>query len=170
MSQLICKKTKNGIDICFRHYSDDDENLVNEFFYSLSDDSLYQRFFTSKKKRLQERLKQFMSRNRSKEVTILSTIECGQKEKVIGIGQYFVDGCSNEAEVALMVSDDFQNLGIGTELVNCLIGQGRNQGLFGFTAEVLAENTTRLQLFEKLGFEVKKRIYAGIYLVEMSLS
>jgi RimJ/RimL family protein N-acetyltransferase len=40
------------------------------------------------------------------------------------------------------------------------------QGLLGFTAEVLPENTRVLHLLEKVGFNIEKKFSSGVYLVK----
>ena len=44
----------------------------------------------------------------------------------------------------------------------------RKNGLLGFTAQVLMENRQMLQLFEKMGFSIEKRMEAGVYELTMS--
>jgi ribosomal protein S18 acetylase RimI-like enzyme len=71
------------------------------------------------------------------------------------------------AEVAFAVRDDYQNKGIGTELLSYLTYLANRQGLLGFTAEVLMENRPMLHLFEKMGFDIQKRREEGVYELEM---
>jgi len=71
------------------------------------------------------------------------------------------------AEVALVVRDEFQGKGVGTELLSYLAYLARRQGLLGFSAEVLVENRSMIRLFEKLGFDTRKRREEGVY--EMSM-
>jgi RimJ/RimL family protein N-acetyltransferase len=44
----------------------------------------------------------------------------------------------------------------------------KRQGLLGFYAEVLVENRAMLHLFEKMGFDIKKRREEGVYELEMT--
>ena len=71
------------------------------------------------------------------------------------------------AEVALVVKDGYQNMGVGRELLSYLSHLARKRGLLGFTAEVLIENKPMLDLFESMGFEMEKRRSEGAY--EMKL-
>ena len=68
---------------------------------------------------------------------------------------------------ALVVRDDFQNLGIGHEVLSYLTLLARKQGLLGFTAEVLVENTAMLHLFEKQGFDIQKRSAECVFELQM---
>ncbi len=69
---------------------------------------------------------------------------------------------SHTAEVALVVRDDHQDKGVGTELLSYLTQLAQRQGLLGFTAEVLFENAPMLHLFEKMGFDIQRKSGAGV--------
>jgi RimJ/RimL family protein N-acetyltransferase len=43
----------------------------------------------------------------------------------------------------------------------------KRHGLLGFTAEVLVENKPMLHLFEKMGFDLEKRIAEDVYELKM---
>jgi len=66
------------------------------------------------------------------------------------------------------VRDDHQNLGIGTELLSYLTYLAKREGLLGFTAEVLVDNKPMLHVFEKGGFDIKKKTEAGVYDLQMA--
>ncbi|OPY11017.1 MAG: Acetyltransferase Pat [Syntrophaceae bacterium PtaB.Bin038] len=90
-----------------------------------------------------------------------------EKEEIVGVGQYEIEQDSHMAEVAFAVSDAHQNQGIGQELLGYLTYLARRQGLLGFTAEVLLENRPMLHVFEKMGFDMEKRVGAGVYELRM---
>src|SRR5207245_2139197 len=61
-----------------------------------------------------------------------------------------------EAECAFIVTDRFQRLGLGTELVRRLIEIARAEGVARLKAEILSENTGMQRIFRKLGFGLKQ--------------
>ncbi len=67
-----------------------------------------------------------------------------------------------------MVKDEYQNRGIGTELLSYLTQLAKRQGLHGFTAEVLAENKPMLHVFEQAGFDIERSVSSGVYELTMS--
>jgi RimJ/RimL family protein N-acetyltransferase len=99
---------------------------------------------------------------------ILAAIRQGEKEVIIGTGQYSMIEATHSAEVGFAVRDDYQNKGIGTELFAHLTYLAKRQGLLGFYAEVLVENKAMLHLFDKMGFDIKKRREEGVYELEMT--
>jgi len=141
--------------------------LLKEFFYSLSDQSLFRRFMTPRRDMPHERLQEWVVIDYTKEIVILASIQTGDTEKIAGLGQYGIDESTHTAEVAIAVDDAYHNQGIGTELLSYLTLLAKRHGLLGFTAEVLVENKPMLHLFEKMGFDLEKRIAEDVYELKM---
>jgi RimJ/RimL family protein N-acetyltransferase len=162
------RTTPEGLTVLLRPVKISDEPLLKDFFYSLSDQSIYQRFISSRKDMPHERLQESVVIDYTREIVILVIIESEAKEEIVGVGQYGINEMRHSAEVALVVRDDYQNKGIGTELLAYLTHLAKRQGLLGFTAEVLVENRPMLHLFEKMGFDTEKRSDAGVYELKMT--
>ena len=161
------RTTRGGLEIVLRPVKISDEPLVKDFFYSLSDQSLYRRFMSVRKDMPHERLQEFVIIDYTKEMVILATVQHHETEEVVGIGQYGIDESSHTAEVAFAVKDEYHNHGIGTELLSYLTLLAKRHGLLGFTAEVLVENKPMLHLFEKMGFDLEKRVAEDVYELKM---
>ena len=101
-------------------------------------------------------------------MVILVTVRDEEAEKVVAVGQYGINGDTHAADVALVVRDDYQNKGIGTELLSYLTYLAKRAGLLGFTAEVLVENKPMQHLFEKMGFDTQRRTDQGVYELRMA--
>jgi RimJ/RimL family protein N-acetyltransferase len=161
------RTTENGQEIFLRPVKMSDEPLIKEFFYDLSDKSMYRRFLSVRKDMPHERLQEFVILNYMKELVILATIGGESDEKIVGVSQYGIDENTHTAEVAFVVRDDYQSKGIGQELLKYITYLAKKNGLLGFTAEVLVENTPMLKLFEKMGFIIEKRSSSGVYEMKM---
>ena len=162
------KTTKSGLQLLFRPPKISDEQLVKDFFYSLSDQSLYRRFISSRKDMPHDRLQEFVVIDYMQELVILATRVTADNEQVVGIGQYGIGQDVHSAEVAFAVRDKEQKQGIGTELLNYLIFLGRRNGLLAFVAEVLYENRPMLTVFERAGFKVVSS-GEGLYYLKLTL-
>ena len=46
-------------------------------------------------------------------MAIVATDPEAQGDEIVAVGRYYLDKCTNRAEVAFVVRDDWQNLGIG---------------------------------------------------------
>jgi RimJ/RimL family protein N-acetyltransferase len=134
------RTTNRGYEILLRPVKISDEAFLKDFFYSLSDQSLYRRFMSLRKDMPHERLQEFVIIDYSKDMVILAVISRGETEQIVGVGQYGVLESTHSAEVAFAVRDEYQNKGIGSELLRYLTYLAQRQGLHGFTAEVLMEN------------------------------
>jgi acyl-CoA hydrolase/GNAT superfamily N-acetyltransferase len=164
----IYRTTRKGFEILLRPVKISDEDLLKDFFYSLSDQSLYRRFISLRKDMPHERLQEFVVIDYSSEMAILAVIPGEDKEEVVGVGSYGIIESNHTAEVALAVKDTYQNKDIGSELLRYLTYLAQRQGLRGFTAEVLTENKPMLHVFEKMGFDMQRRISSGVYELQMT--
>ena len=163
----IYRTTKKGFEILLRPVKISDEDLLKDFFYSLSDQSLYRRFISVRKDMPHERLQEFVVIDYSNEIVILAVIQTEETEEIVGVGQYSIFESTHTAEVAFAVKDTYQNRDIGSELLRYLTYLAHRQGLLGFTAEVLVENKPMLHVFEKAGFDMQRRIDSGVYELQM---
>ncbi len=161
------RTTRGGLEVVLRPVKISDEPLLKDFFYSLSDQSMYRRFMSVRKDMPHERLQEFVIIDYTRETVILASVQTGDTERIVGVGQYGIDEGTHTAEVAIAVDDAYHNQGIGTELLSYLTLLAKRHGLLGFTAEVLVENKPMLHLFEKMGFDLEKRIAEDVYELKM---
>ena len=148
------RTTRTGLRIFLRPAKISDEPLLKEFFYSLSDKSMYRRFASARKDMPHRRLQEYVAVDYGKEMVILALIPNQEKEVVVGLGQYSLNEKTHFAELALVVRDDLQNQGIGVELQSYLTYLAKRSGVLGFEAEVLEENLPALRVVEKGGFQI----------------
>ncbi len=162
------RTTKSGLSILLRSVKISDEPLIKDFFYDLSDQSMHRRFISSRKDMPHERLQDFVVIDHTQEMLILAVTGEGETEKIHGIAQYGIDDSTHTAEVAVVVRDEFQGKGVGTELLSYVTYLGKRQGLLGFTAEVLIDNKPMMTLFENGGFDIEKRREEGVYELKLA--
>ena len=105
------RTTRTGFPIFMRPVKISDEPLLKDFFYSLSDQSLYRRFISVRKDMPHERLQEFVIIDYTKEMVILATARDAEIEKVAAVGQYGINGQTHSAEVSLVVRDDYPEQG-----------------------------------------------------------
>ncbi|MCU0849412.1 MAG: GNAT family N-acetyltransferase [Spirochaetes bacterium] len=157
------RTTVSGLIIKFRPVNINDETQIKDFFYSLSDQSFQRRFMSSRRDMPHKRRQEFVVIDYTREMVILACVEESDKETVVGIGQFIKDEKSYMAEAAFAVSDDYQNKGIGSELLGYLTLLAKREGLIGFTAEVLVENKPMYHVFRKMFPDLSSQIEDGVY-------
>ena len=150
---------QNGELLQIRPIRPDDEPEFVRFHTTLSDESVYHRyfFFMNLESRIRhERLTQmcFIDYDRQMALVAERPAEPGHPGEIIGVGRLIKDSGGDQAEVAVLVSDAFQNRGIGSLLVQRLIEFARDEKLELLTASFLAENEPIARLFKSQGFAI----------------
>ncbi len=161
------RTTRTGLRILLRPVKISDEPLLKDFFYSLSDESMYQRFISVRRDMPHEMLQDFVIIDYTQKMVILAVLGEAGKETIAGIGQYSLNRDMHTADIALAVRDRHQNQGLGYELISYLTYLAKNKGLLGFTAEVLVGNEPVFRLFERMGFDIQKRNESGVYVMKL---
>lgn len=163
--------TKAGLKILLRPVKISDEHLLKEFFYGLSDKSLYRRFMSLRTQMSHERLQEFVVIDYTKEIVILAIVrDANSQEKVVGVGQYSIVEGTHIADVAFTVADTEQNMGVGFELLNYLCYLAKGKGILAFKADVLVENQPMQRLFAKISSNIKRSVAGGVIELQIPLA
>ncbi|MFU8795491.1 MAG: GNAT family N-acetyltransferase, partial [Dethiobacteria bacterium] len=157
------RTTKQNVRLLMRPVKISDEPLVKDFYYALSDKSIYKRFLTIRRQMPHSELqKHFVIIDYTREMAILAVTEHLGQDLIAGIAQYCICGDTLSAEASIVVRDDFQGKGIGVELLSYLVTVAKNEGLHTFTADVLPDNLAVLRLIEKLGLKFDRKWDSGL--------
>jgi acetyltransferase len=165
---------KDGTSLTIRPIRPEDEPAVVRFHSTLSDESVYRRFFTQMKfesRVRHERLTRvcFIDYDRQMGLVAETTKANGQPGEIIGVGRLAKSPLTNEAEVAAIITDSFQRKGVGREVVARLVRFARDEKLDRLTASVLTENPAMKKLLEGQGFAFSTGQDPDILEGEMSL-
>ena len=147
----------------------DREGLLAVFARS-SDQTRYRRFFGPKKALSPDELERFLHVDFLSHVALAALVEGSDGQQVLAGGARYVVCEAGSAELAFTVDDRHQHLGIGTHLMRHLVLLAQGAGLQTLTAEVLANNTPMLKLFERAGLQIQIRHHDGIAHVTLGLS
>ncbi len=157
----------DGKRVMLRPIKPSDEELLKNMFYDLSNETIYKRFMGVKHYLPREQLHELANVDYSKNMAIVAVTGEEEREEIVGVGRWGLDMDTNSAEVAFVVRDDWQQQGVGTELLKYLTQIAKRRGLYGFTADVLVNNQGMLKLFEKMDFEMEKELRDGVYHLRM---
>ncbi|MDD2275099.1 MAG: GNAT family N-acetyltransferase [Smithellaceae bacterium] len=161
------RSTRTGLPLFLRPVKISDEGIIKAFLYSLSDKSIYTRFFTNMVHMPHNILQKYVIIDYSKEMLMLAIQERQGMEEIVGMGQYIIDTDTHTAAASFLVGDVWQNRGIGIVLLEYLTEIAKRDGLLGFSATVLAENKAMLRLFERMNFQMEKQFSSGVYELTM---
>ncbi len=156
--------------VFFRPIKPTDEAMERDFFYSLSDETIYYRFFNIVKALPHEKIQPFVNIDYREEMALVGLLGEPGDEEIVAIGRFKIDPADNLAEIAFVVRDDWQNRGIGTHLMSKLFEIAREKEVDGFKADVLAENKKMLHVFHKCGYQVHSTLEDGTYSIRIDLS
>ncbi|MFY9793638.1 MAG: GNAT family N-acetyltransferase, partial [Candidatus Sulfotelmatobacter sp.] len=77
------------------------------------------------------------------------------EHRIMGVGRLSKLRSGNEAEVAVLVSDQYQKLGLGYELLRRIVEIARDEKLTQVSAEMLPDNLAMQVIMKRLGFRVR---------------
>ncbi len=152
---------KNGKTIEFRPILPSDEFGFRNFFYSLQEKTIYFRFFYKMKLFSHEILqKQWASVDYRKNMSIIGLFQEGGHKEIVAIGSYAMEE-DKRAEIAFVVREDCQGMGICSYLLELLEKIAIENGYTGFSATVLRENTAMIHVFKKRYPALKTSMLGG---------
>jgi acetyltransferase len=153
-------KLKDGTAVTIRPIRPEDEPLMQEFHQTLSEQTVYHRYFSQmrlEQRTAHERLLRicFIDYDREMALVVEKDRPTGQLE-IIAVGRLSKLHFGNEAEFALVVSDRWQRHGIGHRLLNILVQVGRDEQLERITAVILADNIGMQRVARGAGFQLRQ--------------
>jgi GNAT superfamily N-acetyltransferase len=124
------------VTVDVRALRDDDREGVAAFLRGLSMDTLYRRFFSVP--RVDDRLVDLVAHpSECCSEALVAVIG----DRIVGLATYDrLESDPAAADVAVVVSDEWQHHGVGTVLMRRLAGAAHRRGIERFTATMLADN------------------------------
>lgn len=135
---------------------EDDEGLL-ALFQSLSEESLWLRFYSTAKG---SALAAEAHRETNLDHTFGLVALSGADEHIVGHA-FYAGITDTRAEVAFTITDEFQGRGLGTLLLGALAEVAEANGIHTFEAEVVAANQAMLKVFRESGFPTEVNASAG---------
>jgi acetyltransferase len=146
----------DGTVLTVRPIRPEDEPLMRPFHAKLSDRSVFTRYayaFRLSERVAHERLSRmcFIDYLHEMALVALYTNAAGERE-IVGAGELLMERNRNEAEFAVLISDEFQRRGLGSELLRRLVETGRREHVARIVGYILMNNTPMLHACQRLGF------------------
>lgn len=143
--------------VSLRPLVDEDSAALQKFHQGLSAESIHRRFFQAKPVLTDTEAHHFTHLDHFKRQALCAVSDA----TIIGVARYdYVR--ADEAEVAVIVTDAYQRLGIGSWLLGALRIDAVHNGISTFTAEILAGNAAMLHTFQRLGVPITSAWEDGI--------
>ena len=150
---------KDGTPVTIRPIRPEDEPLMVQFHTTLSERSVYLRYFCSLSLSTRvehERLVRICFGSYDRGFALVAdrkNPDTGQHE-VLGVGRFSAINRA-EAEAAVLVSDRWHGLGLGTELLASAARVARAEKFKRLSGEILRDNLATQAIFKKVGFRLR---------------
>ncbi len=154
---------KNDTTVRFRALKPSDEEGMRRLFYRFSDEAIYYRYFTPIKTMPHAKMQAYVNVDYRDVLSIVGLIGPPGQGEIIAEARFARHTDKPYVDVAFVVDEAYQGLGIATYLFRMLARLARQRGARGMTADVLATNQAMIKVFEKGGFPVRSRFEDGAY-------
>jgi acetyltransferase len=149
---------KDGTKLTIRPIRPEDEPLMIDFHHKLSDRSVYLRYFQPLKltqRTAHERLTRICFIDYDREMALVAQRETPEGAgEIIAVGRLSKLHGFSEAEIAVLVRDEFQHKGLGTELVSRLMKVAQDEKLQAVSSTMLGINREMRAICNRLGFKL----------------
>ena len=176
---------RDGTKLHLRPIVPEDEPLLHEAVASMSERTVYFRFFSPIKRMSDALAHRLAVVDYHDRFAIVATTHRPNGNAISGRGQRVVDGLAPQrivgvarydrardtevAEVALAVIDEFQRRGLGGVLLGELARVARVEGIKTFQLIVLPENREMLGLLRKMGWIHQAKLSGGMYEISFDI-
>jgi acetyltransferase len=174
-SQYVAPWTmKDGAEVMIRPIMPEDEPLLVKFHETLSEQSVYMRYFhmiALSQRIAHERLTRICYVDYDREIALVAEQKnpaTGERE-LLGVGRLTKQPGTDEAQFAILVADPVQSRGLGSELLKRLIEIGRKENVRRITAEILMDNYAMQKVCERLGFRLERDAEEGVVKAQIEL-
>lgn len=165
---------KDKTPVTIRPIRPEDEPLIRSFHATLSEESVYLRYahLISQAHRITHtRLTRICFIDYDRELALVADYEDENgNHHILGVGRLSQIKGTHTAEFGMLISDQYQGQGLGTEFLRQLIRIAQQEELEGIVAYILPENRPMQKICQRLGFTVQKDSEQGMMVAELALN
>jgi acetyltransferase len=147
-------KLRDGRTVLLRPIKPEDEPLWLEMFQNFSEESIRYRFFQIIKDTPHETRVRYCNIDYDREIAIVPELTEDGKRKILGVVRVGIEPDGKAGEIAFIVADPWQGLGLGTKLVDYTIEICKDMKLETLYAIMLVDNYRTISLMKKMGFTI----------------
>ena len=165
---------KDGTPLTLRPIRAEDEPLMVKFHDSLSEETVHFRYFglaTLEKRVAHERLIRICFNDYDREIALVAIRQNPEtrEDEIIGTARLIKVLGGDEAQVALLISDQFQGQGLGTHLLARLVDIGWQEGVARIVGDISPENWAMRHVSKKVGFDLRYDQFNEVMRAEIKL-
>jgi acyl-CoA hydrolase/RimJ/RimL family protein N-acetyltransferase len=160
---------KGGMKVRFRAIKPSDEEEMRRLFYRFSDKSVYYRYFAPIKTMPHSKMQGYVNIDFSRAMSIVGVVGEPGQGHIIAEARFIKDQKRPLADVAFVVDEQYQGMGIATYMYRMLIRLAKDRGIQRLTADVLASNKGMMKVFENGETTVTAKLDYGVYHLSIPL-
>ncbi len=147
----------NSKKITFRPVKLTDERSIQEHYYGLEKEDVISRFFNERSSFVSDQIESTFIIDYIKDLTIVAVEGEPGFERILAVGEYFLEPEENMAEIAFSVVKEWQGKGLSSIVIRKLAEAAKVNGIKGLLAYTSTANKGMVKLFKSLQYEVKIR-------------
>jgi acetyltransferase len=151
---------KNKKEVLIRPIRPEDEPLLAKFHQTLSEETVYHRYFSALKlsqRIAHERLLRICFNDYDREIALVAEHKSGSptSSEIVGVARLSKLRDSGDAEFALVISDAWQQMGLGAKMLKRLVAAGKIEKIRRIMGHILPDNHAMQHVCRKTGFKVE---------------
>ncbi len=147
-------KLRDGRTVMLRPIKPEDASLWLEMFRKFSEESKRYRFFQIIKDTPSEVVARYCNIDYDKEMAIVAELTEEGRRRILGVVRLVVEPDGKTGEIAFIVADPWQGLGLGWKMVDYMIEICRDKRLETIYALILRDNHRAIILVKEMGFAI----------------
>jgi acetyltransferase len=148
-------RLRDGRTVILRPIKPEDEPLWLEMFQNFSEESIRYRFFQILKDTPHETRVRYCNIDYDREIAIVAEITEEGRRRILGVVRVSIEPNGKTGEIAFIVVDAWQGLGLGTKMVDYVLEICADMKLQTIYAIMLPDNNRAISLMKKMGFTIK---------------
>jgi acetyltransferase len=148
-------RMRDGRTVLLRPIKPEDEPMWLEMFKNFSEESVRYRFFNIIKDTPHEVRVRYCNIDYDREIGIVAELEEEGRRKILGVVRLIIEPDGKKGEIAFIVADPWQGLGLGTKIIDYMIEICKDKGLEMVYALMLPDNYRAIRLLKKMGFTIE---------------
>ncbi len=145
-------KLRDGRTVLLRPIKPEDEPLWLEMFQNFSEESIRYRFFSIIKDTPHEVRVRYCNIDYDREIGIVAELTDEGRRRILGVVRLIIEPDGKTGEIAFIVADPWQGLGLGSKMVDYMIEICKDKKLGTIYAMMLSDNYRAIKLVKKMGF------------------
>jgi acetyltransferase len=152
--EFVHEITLADTPLTLRPIKPEDEPMWFELLESCSKESLYTRFRAFINWKTHQVASRYCFIDYEREIAIVAEVVEKGIRKLLGVGRLIAEADLQSVEYAVLVTDAWQNKGLGSVLTRYCVDIARDWGMKRIIAHTNSDNPRMVAVFRKLGFEI----------------